>query len=122
MPTSKSNYLTERAVFYGDKGLALANETLVRISEIELFYSIQHYLIRAFTQKITIQLDIIISGKEDEAWTKTVAEIKEDVEKYRDARPPLFYTWSGIIFRLWMLLVNDENNSHVIYKEIGRHN
>lgn len=122
VPTNKSDYLTERAVFYGDKGLELANETLAKISQVELFESIKHYLIRTFTQKITIQLDIIIPGKEDETWTKTIAEIEKGVDKYRDARPPLFYTWSGIIFRLWILLLDDNNNnSRVIYKEIGRH-
>jgi hypothetical protein len=121
VPTSKSDYLTERTVFYGDKGLTLANEILAKISRVELFDSIKHYLVHTFTRKFTIELAIVIPGKEYETWTKTVAEFEEDIDKYRDARPPLFYTWGGIIFRFWMLLVDDDNNSRVIYKEIGRY-
>jgi hypothetical protein len=121
VPTNKPDYLTERTVFYGDKGLALANEILTKVSQVELFDSIKHYLIHTFTRKFTIELAIVIPGKEHETWTKTVAEIEEAIDKYRDARPPLYYTWGGIIFRFWMLLVNDDNNSRVIYKEIGRH-
>lgn len=121
VPTKKSDYLTERTVFYGDKGLTLANEILANISGVDLFDSIKHYLVHTFTQQFTVELAIVLPGKEYGGFTKTVAEIKESIDKYRDARPPLFYTWSGIIFRFWMLLVDDDNNSRVIYKEIGRH-
>lgn len=114
------NYLTSRAVFSGTKGLKLADSILSNISYIELKAGIAHYLVHVFTPTIVLELNAIIFNKE--TWsTITIAEIEVSLDYYKHARPPFFYTWSGIIFKLKMVLINNDGNSHVVYEEVGRH-
>lgn len=122
VPVDHPKYLTSRAVFTGTSGLNTANSILSGISKIELATAIIHYFVHSFTPTITIELQAIIPGKESEIWnTRKIAEIQDTMDRYEDFRPPLFYTWAGIVFKLWTVLVDDDDNSHVIYKEITSH-
>jgi hypothetical protein len=111
------NYLATRAVFYGETGLKLANDTLSKLSKTELGAGVFYYLVWKYTTDIVIDLQAY--SPISNSW-ETIQEIEASLNSgcFENHKPPLFYVWSGTTFKICMLLENDSGNSHIIYREV----
>lgn len=119
VPVNSSRYRTSRIVYHGQTGLELANKQLAEFSLLELAEGINHYLVRVFSDKIFIKLKVYSSFGSFVGWS-TIKDIETNLDTFGDRRPPLFYTWNGIIFEFYLMLTNDDGTGDiVVYYELS---
>jgi hypothetical protein len=118
VPLDSSRYRKSRIVYHGDTGLELANKLLTKFSLLELTEGINHYLVRVFSDKIFIMLKVYSSFGSFVGWN-TIKEIDTNLDTFADGRPPLFYTWKGIVFEFYLVMTNDGVGDIVVYYELN---